>query len=313
MRILVACGQCQRQYDASNHPAGSRFHCACGKVLEVHRPEAHDATVVRCSACGGPRRGQEMACGYCQAEFTLHERDMHSICPSCMTRISDKAKHCHSCGVAIVPEAEAGEATGKPCPVCGEGAELIARQLGEQQLSVLECPRCAGLWVGAEVFQRLESEAKRHIGGAVPAGAVGGSGGATAGGRPSGQSSAQQGALYRPCVSCGKFMNRQNYGRRSGVIVDVCKQHGVWFDDRELQIVLDWIRHGGLAASNLRDEEERRAAARRARQRQASAGPSPMLGPTGGSFSMPGGRIGGAASGGEWLLEVGLALFRVLR
>ena len=34
------------------------------------------------------------------------------------------------------------------------------------------------------------------------------------------------------------MMNRQNFGRRSGVIIDVCKGHGVWFEPGELSAVL---------------------------------------------------------------------------
>ena len=48
-------------------------------------------------------------------------------------------------------------------------------------------------------------------------------------------------------------MNRQNYGRRSGVIVDVCSKHGIWFDAHELDRVVGWVREGGLAASRKKD------------------------------------------------------------
>jgi Zn-finger nucleic acid-binding protein len=49
-------------------------------------------------------------------------------------------------------------------------------------------------------------------------------------------------------------MVRQNYAHRSGVIIDVCKQHGIWFDADKLARILDWARSGGLAAA--RDEHE---------------------------------------------------------
>ena len=35
MRLIVACGECQRQYDASGREIGSRFRCHCGKVVTV--------------------------------------------------------------------------------------------------------------------------------------------------------------------------------------------------------------------------------------------------------------------------------------
>ena len=41
-------------------------------------------------------------------------------------------------------------------------------------------------------------------------------------------------------------MNRVNFGRRSGVVVDVCKPHGTWFDAGELTQAIEWVSSGGL-------------------------------------------------------------------
>jgi hypothetical protein len=58
-------------------------------------------------------------------------------------------------------------------------------------------------------------------------------------------------------------MNRRNFGGSSGVIVDVCSSHGLWFDLGELPRVLSFVEAGGLARAKLREAEanERRAAA----------------------------------------------------
>ena len=45
-------------------------------------------------------------------------------------------------------------------------------------------------------------------------------------------------------------MTRRHYGRGSGVIIDVCREHGVWFDPDELPRILAWVRSGGLAKAN---------------------------------------------------------------
>jgi hypothetical protein len=50
-------------------------------------------------------------------------------------------------------------------------------------------------------------------------------------------------------------MNRLNYGRRSGVILDVCKSHGAWFDGDELHRVLVWVRDGGTTEAEVRAAE----------------------------------------------------------
>lgn len=56
----------------------------------------------------------------------------------------------------------------------------------------------------------------------------------------------QGGVLYRPCAVCGELMNRFNFADCSGVILDVCKPHGVWFDADELRAIAAFIRGGGL-------------------------------------------------------------------
>ena len=47
-----------------------------------------------------------------------------------------------------------------------------------------------------------------------------------------------------------------------GVIIDLCKQHGVWFDRNELSRIVEFIRAGGLEVSRAKEraaiEEERR-------------------------------------------------------
>ena len=59
---------------------------------------------------------------------------------------------------------------------------------------------------------------------------------------------------YRPCPVCRTMMNRQNFGRSSGVIVDICSQHGVWFDAGELPRVLDFVQAGGLLQAKQQEQ-----------------------------------------------------------
>ena len=61
-------------------------------------------------------------------------------------------------------------------------------------------------------------------------------------------------------------MARRNYAHRSGVIVDTCHEHGMWFDSGELHALLQWIRRGGLEKAAWREKEDAAAAARLARQ-----------------------------------------------
>jgi Zn-finger nucleic acid-binding protein len=69
-------------------------------------------------------------------------------------------------------------------------------------------------------------------------------------------------------------MNRKNFAGVSGVILDVCKSHGTWFDQGELPRVLAFVAAGGLAHSKKREAEEQARAARAARVAAAEL-PSP--------------------------------------
>jgi Zn-finger nucleic acid-binding protein len=40
-------------------------------------------------------------------------------------------------------------------------------------------------------------------------------------------------------------MNRKLHGKRSGVIVDSCREHGIWLDAGELRQLMEWSRAGG--------------------------------------------------------------------
>jgi len=50
---------------------------------------------------------------------------------------------------------------------------------------------------------------------------------------------------YIKCPVCQKLMNRINFGSQSGVIVDKCRDHGVWLDGGELRQILEWVKAGG--------------------------------------------------------------------
>jgi hypothetical protein len=87
---------------------------------------------------------------------------------------------------------------------------------------------------------------------------------------------------YRPCARCGKMMNRVNFGRLSGTVVDVCKGHGTYMDPGELHRIVEFIQSGGLERARTRQLEElrdqelklRSVEARLARER-GKTGPPP--------------------------------------
>ena len=259
VRCLVACTECRRQYDATGFASGSRFRCACGAVVEVPRFLAHDADVVRCSSCSAPRTKGTAACEHCRADYTLHERDLHTVCSSCMTRVSDRARYCHHCATPIAPQGSVGQPTKTGCPACGKRHKMNGRALGDPPISVLECSRCAGLWLGLDAFRSVADRA-RDDSIADPAMLIGESSSPKTG-TPAGPND----AFYRQCPECRTVMNRRNFGRGSGVVIDSCKEHGMWFDAQELSGILRWIRQGGEARAKKRQADERRHAERQSK------------------------------------------------
>jgi Zn-finger nucleic acid-binding protein len=250
MRLLVECPECHRQYDATRRQIGSRFRCHCGEVVTVRQPRGHEARVVRCSSCGAAR-GDDDCCPYCQSSFTLHERDVNTVCPHCLARVSDRASFCHYCGTGLVPELDAGADTDLLCPACQRGPGLVSRQIGTEKIAILECGRCAGFWLGHDAFRILIERAQQEV---LPAGTYLENPREVAAkfGLPAGRVAPEVRAgrsFYRPCPVCEEMMNRRNYGGTSGVIIDLCPEHGIWFDADELARILTWVRAGGAEKS----------------------------------------------------------------
>ena len=98
------------------------------------------------------------------------------------------------------------------------------RSIGETPAE--RCERCAGVWLTAAVFNELliNSEWQRAVlesrefAGAAP----------------------DSGEPLR-CPECRKQMRRANLGRRSGVLVDACRRHGIWFDVGELRRAVGFL------------------------------------------------------------------------
>lgn len=191
---------------------------------------------LNCPSCGAPAPNATAArCDYCGSALTV------TACPSCFGPMFAGMQFCPHCGAkgSRVLDEDAPTIT---CPGCT--AEMRAVRVGAT--SFHECPSCAGTWLAADAFTQLctnreERGSLASIVGATPGGGVRTVGSAV---------------RYVQCPVCKKTMNRQNFGRRSGVIIDVCKGHGVWFDQRELQSVLAFVDAGGLEQARHADQEK---------------------------------------------------------
>lgn len=257
MHVLVSCNNCKRQYDTVGRARGEKFHCICGQLITVPEQLFYDAAVVRCSACGGVRQKNKNSCEFCGADFTVHEQDLQTVCPECLARISDKSKFCHNCATPIMVIGSVGERTSKACPRCRQKSVLSVRKIKSSELNAMECTLCAGIWLDTETFLALERQMLE-----LASSGISGEHKKVVGGLPRTHEGDQN--LYRRCPGCDVIMHRRNYGPGSGIVIDHCREHGFWFDQQELSVILRWIRTGGLLASS-----KRRAAMQRDRDRVA--------------------------------------------
>jgi Zn-finger nucleic acid-binding protein len=159
------------------------------------------------------------------------------------------SKFCQLCGTKI--DRTGGKAaTPRPCPRCRE--PLAAIVLGSTM--ALECARCSGLWIDTEAFNEICADREKQA-------AVIGQDSESL--RPELPCPSLDSIHYVPCPVCAKLMNRVNFARASGVILDICKADGVWFDREELRRVVEFVRAGGLETSRERDRREWEAAKRK--------------------------------------------------
>ena len=111
--------------------------------------------------------------------------------------------------------------------------------------NVLECEKCFGLWLDVASFEKICADREQQS-------AVLG----MASHAPSGATPEKSKVNYVPCPECSQLMNRMNFARCSGVIVDICKHHGTWFDRDELSRIVEFINDGGLNASRAKERIE---------------------------------------------------------
>ena len=239
---LVACPKCRAQYDVTGLGGGT-LTCRCGATVSAAPPAARDAEVSRCAACGALVGSAERVCAYCQAAIERTTVAAGPVCPECYARNPVHARHCTSCGVALVPQPVRASAQALECPVC-DGTRLTGRNLGGLWLD--ECPECHGLWAPRDALDRL-IERLRERRRAAPTEDMGFPPAATSA-RPRAERHAawQESISYRRCPECGSLMARKNVARRSGVIVDRCADHGTWLDALEMEDIAAFALEGGL-------------------------------------------------------------------
>jgi hypothetical protein len=191
---------------------------------------------LNCPNCGAPAATDATRCDYCGSRLAV------VACPSCFGSMFVGAQFCPHCGTKIeAPESVDGKTL--KCPGCT--GDMRPVRLGATPLH--QCDQCGSAWLAPNDFAALCSNREER--GTVMTSL--GAGGVAA-------KAPDQGKVrYVHCAVCDKVMNRVNFGKMSGIIVDVCKNHGVWFERDELRGVLQFVANGGLDRMRATESERK--------------------------------------------------------
>jgi Zn-finger nucleic acid-binding protein len=219
--------------------------------------------MLRCPFCGGPCRSDVRACPHCSVELASVR------CPRCFALHFTGSRFCARCGteLELEPLLERGDA---PCPRCEAPLAFTSgaapADASCEGYPLHECVSCGGLFLSQgtlEEIVRRESRVSHALTHAAR----------TASPSPR----AQEPVRYLKCPICHGLMNRVNFGKHSGVIVEVCKPHGVWFDKGELTRAIEFVADGGLVETRRRDEELARETQREAHVAAAKSTSHPLI------------------------------------
>ncbi len=182
--------------------------------------------------CGAPVAAGTPRCDFCHAPLA----SVH--CAACFALNPADAVHCAGCGEKLGLEPlEVAVELG--CPSCGASLRGFAGGTG----TLAECGACGGQFVEHALLADL-LERREHFR-TVPRAL------------PPRRNPLAEPVRYLACPRCGTRMNRNNFGGTSGIVVDTCPHHGVWFDAGELPRILEFVQAGGLERARERARIER--------------------------------------------------------
>lgn len=195
--------------------------------------------MANCSNCSAPLPANSIICEYCKTRNDTDLRGLHHF----TTHATESARTCPRCAISL-----------RTIDLKINGTFLIER-----------CDRCLGLFFDpAELEALLEATVSNvydinrsrldDINNRM--------------------SPADNPVTYIKCPVCSKLMNRINFGTKSGVIVDRCRDHGVWLDGGELRHLFEWMKAGGQLLTQEREEQLRKEKERELEREKRTAVPT---------------------------------------
>jgi Zn-finger nucleic acid-binding protein len=194
------------------------------------------AETLNCPMCGAAAAADATRCEHCGARLAT------VACPSCFGMMFVGQQFCPHCGSKADRKDSSAPAATEQCPRCKTILEAVV--VGAS--NVRECPRCEGIWTDTETLRQICADQEKQ---------------AAVLGMPTHLPSnegldIEKQIRYLPCPVCGDLMNRVNFANFSNVIVDVCREHGTWFDRDELRRIVEFIRAGGMDKARARAKED---------------------------------------------------------
>lgn len=108
-----------------------------------------------------------------------------------------------------------------------------------------ECPECAGVFLDQNAIALVvedESNARAD---------------AVAVALPRAPIPRAADAIHSSCPSCAALMNRKFFAAGTGIVVDVCRDHGAFLDAGELPALVEFVQSGNLARAAARKTADR--------------------------------------------------------
>lgn len=178
-------------------------------------------------------------------------------CPHCFASNPADSSFCVRCARPLKGLVTDGEVLpDRLCPRCEK--PMIGKTIGE--FPVISCDSCSGFFLTTETFEMMQ---KHSTSVCFPVQRS-----------PRVELNAEASVRYIRCPVCRTIMNRANFARVSGVIIDSCSKHGIWFDADELEKIMSFVARGGLQKAREKELEELKAEEKRMKIRNINLGSS---------------------------------------
>lgn len=166
--------------------------------------------MARCKSCSAPLQANTNRCTYCgvRNDVDLHAKHDFSV----HNKVSDRI-----------------------CPHCEKSLQTIEIQL-DKPVYIERCADCFGLFFDLGELEALLNHSVSHVAEINLTHIEN---------INTDRYHSNQVVKYIKCPVCQAFMRRTNFAKKSGVIVDSCRQHGFWLDSGEVTHLMEWKKAGG--------------------------------------------------------------------